>query len=312
MPINWKSKVLLFGLETTPGTDAAPTGATNAILAKNISLSPMEGNDEARALELPYQGADPSIPTELHMKLSFTVELVGSGAAGTAPSCGPLLRACAMAETIDAGVSVTYNKVSDGHESASIYLWIGNTLYKMLYAKGDANLKIDTQKIPSIEFTFTGLWVKPAETAQATPDLAAQIANAPKLATTASTPTFSIDGTDLVLRSFTWNFANTVATRFLIGGESILITDQADAMSATVEALPLTSFDPFTLAQDQSRVALQLIHGTQAGKIITLDAPALQLQRLSGLENQQNIKEWPLKGMLLPDAGNDQVTLTFT
>ena len=312
MAINWKSKVLLFKIETAYGTDATPTGAANAILATEVSLSPMEGNDKSRDLELPYMGAQPTIPTEVHYKLSFKVEAKGSGTAGTPPVFGPLLRSCAMAEVISAGVSVAYNKVSNGHESASIYLWIGDTLYRMLGTRGTARLRVDKQDIPYLEFEFTGLWVKPTETPQATPDLAAQLANAPSVATTATTPQFAINGVDFVMSSFSYAMGNTVETRFLIGEDSVVITDQADMVETKVVATPLTTFDPFQLALDQTRVPLVLQHGTVPGKIMTFAAPAMQLQRLTSLENQQNIKEWPLKANLLPTAGNDQLTLTFT
>lgn len=66
----------------------------------------MEGQDKSRELELPYHGAQPTIPTELHMKLAFRVEAKGSGTKGTAPPFGPLLRACGMAEMIVATTSV--------------------------------------------------------------------------------------------------------------------------------------------------------------------------------------------------------------
>ncbi|SOC20603.1 phage tail tube protein [Rhodobacter maris] len=312
MAINWKSKVLLFKIETAYATDPTPTGTLNAILATQIRLSPMEGQDKSRELELPYHGAQATIPTELHMKLAFRVEAKGSGTKGTAPVFGPLLRACGMAETIVATTSVTYNPISNGHESGTFYLWIGATLYKIKGARGTATPHVDKQDIPYIEFEFTGLFTVATETVQASPDLAAQLANKPKVATSTTTPTFTINGVPLVLRSFAWRFANAVETRFLIGEESVLITDRADAIDATVVAVPVTTLNPYQLAIDQTPVALSLVHGTTAGKIMTISLPALQLQRLTSLENQQNILEWPLKGLALPISGNDQGTIVFT
>jgi len=312
MPINWKSKVLLFKIETVYGTDPTPTGALNAVLATQVRLSPMEGQDKNRELEMPYHGPQATIPTELSMKLAFRVEAKASGTKGTPPSFGPLLRACGMAEVIVATTSVTYSPISSGHEAGTFYLWIGGTLYKMKGARGSAKLRIDKQDIPYFEFEFTGLFAVATETAPATPDLAAQLANKPKVATSATTPTFTINAVSLVLRSFTWDFANAVETRFLIGSESVLITDRADAVNATVEAVALTTLNPYQLAIDQTTVALSLVHGTVAGKIMTVSQPALLLQRLTSIENQQNIVEWPLKGLALPVSGNDQGTIVFT
>ena len=77
-------------------------------------------------------------------------------------------------------------------------------------------------------------------------------------------------------------------------------------------AVQLATFDPFQRALDQSATALQLTHGTGAGKIATLDVHAAQMQRPQGLSTAQNVKEWPLRLVPLPQAGNDQFTLTLT
>jgi hypothetical protein len=312
MPLKWKSKVLLAKVETTYGTDPTPTGALNAILATEVRLTPMEGQDVSRNLELPYLGAQPSIPTELHQKLSFRIELTPSGTAGTPPAWGVLLRGCAVAEVITAATSVAYNPVTNGHESLTLYLWIDSTLYKMSGARGTCTLRVNAQGIVYMEFDFTGLFSMPSETPQATPTLTAQIAAKPKVATTANTPAFTINGTSLVMRSFTLNLGNQVETRFLIGSDSVLITDKAEMIETTVEAVPLTTLNPFALAFDQTTGGIALTHGTEAGRIATLDIPAAQMQRPQSLENQQNIKEWPLRAVPLPVAGNDQWTLTLT
>ncbi|MGC9368710.1 MAG: phage tail tube protein [Paracoccaceae bacterium] len=311
MALKWRKKVLLLKPETTYGVDATPTGAANAILARNIRLNPMEGSDVSRDLETPVLGAQPTVPTELHMRIQFDVELAPSGTAGTAPAWGPILRACAVAETISAGVSVTYNPISDNHESATIYLNIDSTKYAMLGARGTSKIDVNAQGIPYLQFDMTGLFVQPADQAAPTPDLVNF--QKPLVATTAHTPTFTLAGTDLVLRKAMLDLGNDVQRRFLIGKEEILITDKAETFEATVEAVDLATFNPFQLAADQTDVAVQLIHGTAAGSIATLDIPTAQMQRPQGLEGTQNIKEWPLRMVPIPSAaGNDQWTLTLT
>jgi hypothetical protein len=312
MPLKWKSKVLLAKVETAYGTDPTPTGELNAILATEVRLTPMEGQDVSRDLELPYLGAQRTIPTELHQKLSFRVELTPSGTAGTAPPWGVLLRGCACAEVIEADTSVAYNPVSDGHESLTLYLWIDSTLYKMTGTRGTVVMRVNAQGIVYLEFDFTGLFTLPSETPQVTPALTAQIARKPKVATTANTPVFTINGTSMVMRSFSLNFGNQVDTRFLIGSESVVITDKMETIETTVEALPLTTLNPFSLAFEQTTGAVALTHGTGAGLIAALAIPAAQMQRPQSLENQQNIKEWPLRMVPLPTSGNDQWTLTLT
>ncbi|TDE40926.1 phage tail tube protein [Antarcticimicrobium sediminis] len=308
-PIFWRKKILVAKIETTYGTDASPGGA-DAILATDVNLKPMEGNDVSRELETPFMGAQGTIPTELHAMLSFKVELEPSGAAGTVPGWGALLRACAMAETISASTSVTYNPVSDGHESITFYTYIGNTLYAMIGAMGTCTIEVTAQGIPYLNFEFTGLFVQPSEDTRPTATLSGF--KKPDVATSANTPTFTINSVAMVMRSFSLALGNQVEKRFLVGVERVLITDRAEAIQTTVEAQPLTSFNPFALSAAQTAMDVTLVHGTAAGRIATLNMPAAQMQRPQGLENAQNITEWPLRMVPLYASGNDQFTLTLT
>lgn len=309
-PISWSSKILLAKIEDTYGTDPSPAGASDGILASNVSLRPMEGQDVDRELDLAFLGADGTIPADLHMKLTFRVELAGSGTAGTAPGWAPLIRACAVAETVDAGVSVTYNPISESHESVTIYLWIGGTLYALRGARGTCTLTCSASAIPYLEFDFTALYAEPTETARDAPTLTGF--QKPRVASNATTPTFTIDGTGLVMRSFSMDFGNQVEPRFLIGAEHILIVDRSELIETTVEAVPLTTYNPYAKAAAAEDVDVTLVHGTKAGNIATLNAPTAQMQRPEGLANAQNVTEWPLRLQPRFAAGNDQWTLTLT
>jgi hypothetical protein len=309
MPIKWRSKILLAKIESTYGVDPTPSGA-NGILATQVSLTPMEGNDVDRELELPYLGAQGTVPVELHSKLAFNVELAPSGTAGTAPAWGPLLRACAVAETIVASTSVTYNPVSDSHESIALYVWVGGTQYVMLGTRGTCTMEFTAQGIPYLKFEFTGLFKLPSEQPRVAPALGSF--QKPQVVTSANTTTFTINSIPLVMRSCMLNLGNAVEPRFLVGSEGILITDKSESVEATVEAVPLTTLDPYQMANDQTSVPVSLVHGVGAGKIATLSLPTAQMQRPQGLENAQDITEWPLRMVPVPTVGNDQWTLTLT
>lgn len=310
MALKWKTKILLAKIEGTYGVDPTPSGAANAILARDVVLTPMDGKDEDRGLETPYLGSQSTIPAELHSKISFKVEMQGSGTAGTAPAWGPLLRACAVAETISVGVSVTYNPVSESHESAAIHLFIGTTRFVLLGSRGTCTLKITAQGIPYLEFELTCLFTQPSEQTRPTPTLSGFLD--PLVASKVNTPNFTLDGTSFVLRSFNLNLGNKVENRFLIGSEEVLIIDKAEMIETSVEAVILTTFNPFALAAARTRFEVNLVHGTAAGKIATINAPAVQMQRPKGLESAQDIMEWPLAMVPLPTVGNDQWTMVLT
>ena len=312
MPKYWRLQALLAKAESTYGDDALPTGALNAILAQNVRLSPMEGEDVVRDHAVPWLGARPTIPAALHAKLAFEVELKGSGTAGTAPAFGALLKACAMAEVIAAGASVTYNPVSTGHGSATLYFNSDGTNYLLKGARGTFTLRLNAQGIPVIEFEFTGLFSQPSAVVLPTAVYGTQLTAPPQLATSLNTPSFTLGAVPLVLRQFSLAAGNQVETRFLIGSEAVIIPDRSETIEATVEAGALATWNPYALAAAQTTQALSLVHGTGAGKICTLAVPKAQIQRPDGLAEQQGVVEWALKLVPLATAGNDQFTLAFT
>ena len=306
----WKRKVLLAKVETTPGTDALPTGALNAIQAIDVKLMPMEGQDLDRGLERPFFAAEPTIPVDLHAKVSFKVELAPSGTAGTAPAWGPLLRACGLAQTIVATTSVTYNPISTGFEACTLYLNIDGILYAMTGARGTAKITLAASAIPYLEFELTGLFVQPAATTLPTQDVTAF--KTPLASGKTNTPVFTLNAVSLLLRSFTLDLGVTVEGRFLIGLDQILITDRAEKVEMTIEQPLLATLNPFTLAATQTAVPLVLQHGTVAGAKVTINVPLLQLLRPGGPENRQGVVEQTLQAVPLPNAGNDQFTLVLT
>ncbi len=309
-PIIWKSKLLLIKTEAAYGTDPTPTGAANAILATNVRLSPMEGEDVSRDLEWPYLGAQGMIPVGLRCRLQFNIELVPSGTAGTAPAWGPIMKALGCSETIVASTSVTYRPVSASHSSVTAYIWHGLTRQIITGMRGTARLRFTAQGLPYLECDFIGLYNAPAEAAQLVPTYTGF--KKPLPVTKANTPTFTINSVAFVMRETILDLGNQVEPRLLVGSEQILIVDRNESLSMRVEAQPVSSFNPFALAVAQTEVPVSLVHGTVAGTIITLAAPTTQIKRLSGFENAQNILEWPLEGTPLPSSGNDHWSRALT
>ena len=310
-PLSWRSKILLFKIETTYGVDAVPVVGTDAILATDVTLQPMEGSDVSRNLDLPYFGAEGTIPNELHQKLSFKVELAPSGTPGLPPAWGPLLRACGCSQVITNGVSVVYQPVTNNHDAGTFYLWIGTTRYVILGCRGTAKVTLNAQSIPYIEFSLTGLFTQPAETARGNPTLTAW--RAPRVVSSANTPACLINSVAMVMRSFELDLACEIEPRFLVGAEAILITQRKELIRTQVEAEALTLINPFALAAAQTAVAVNVVHGVGAGNITNISVPSAQMQRPQGLENAQGIKEWPLTLQPRPSAaGNDQWSITTT
>jgi hypothetical protein len=307
-----RKKLILAKIETAYGTDSAPTGAANAILTTGLKITPMEGEDVDRELDTPWFGAQPTIPASLHAKVSFAVDLEPSGTAGTAPGWGVLMRACAMAQTISAGVSVTYSPITNvPHDAVTIHVNLDGVNYVVLGARGTVKLAMASQAIPKLEFEFQGLWTAPTDVAAPTPVYTAFAK--PLVSNVTNTPVFTVNATTLRLQKLSFDLANEIENRFLIGGtDEVIITDRKPMIEMEVEARPMATLNPYTLARDQTTVPLVLQHGVAAGRRATLNVPRLQLMRPDSPGADQGRIMFPLKGSVLPNTGNDEFTLVLT
>lgn len=310
MSLRWKTKYILAKIETTYGTDSAPVAATDGVLAQNITLRPMQGEDAPRNLERPFLAADETIPVNVHAQLDFSVELAPSGTAGTAPAWAPLLRACGVGQTVSAGVSVTFAPATDNHASATIHFFVEGTRHVLTGARGNARFVIGAQAIPRIEFAFTGLYNVPSEQSRTNPTLSSW--QRPQPATRTNTPTFTVNSVASQLRELTFDLGNQVVPRLLIGAESIIIPDRAETLSARIGSVPLSTLNPFALAAALTPVPVGLVHGVGAGRIATFSWPLAQLRRPPEPAVQDQIVEWPLTFAPQPNSGNDQWSLVLT
>lgn len=98
MSLYARKALVLAKVESPAGTDAAPAGA-DAILCRNVRLTPMNAEFASRDLVRAFMGNSENLPAGIHAQLEFETELQGSGVAATAPKWGRLLRACGMSET---------------------------------------------------------------------------------------------------------------------------------------------------------------------------------------------------------------------
>ena len=97
-----QNQLLLAKVESVSGTEETPTVGADAVKAAGLQPSP---NFELLDTDDEHTGsidAGAPIVGGGGLGLGFSVYMRGSGAAGTAPEWGPLMRGCAMAETVTA------------------------------------------------------------------------------------------------------------------------------------------------------------------------------------------------------------------
>lgn len=307
MPQLTRRRTILAKIETTYGTDPTPTGSANAILVRNMSITPLNAETASRDLVRAYMGASESLIATKNVAIEFEVEMAGAGAAGTAPAYGPLLRACGLAETISAGTKVAYAPVSSSFESVTIYFNVDGVLHKITGARGNVEARITSGQIPVFAFTFTGLYNAPTDASLPSVDYTNFIT--PVAANNTNTTGFTFFGHSGVLESLTMNLNNAVNFRALIGSESVLITDRQAGGTVVFEAPSIATKDFFASSLASTLGTLEVIHGTAAGNRVKLTSSKADITNPSYQDNN-GVNMLSVPYVLVPSTtGNDELAI---
>lgn len=302
-----RKSVILAAVETTVGTDATPTGA-NAIQMGNPTWTPLELTEAQRSIVQTYLGHQGSVVVSAYGKLGFEVELAGSGAAGTAPGWGVLMLACGFAETVTPATKVEYEPVSEGSKTLTLVFNNDGVRAKLLSARGTVSVKINKGGIPVLAYEFIGLYTDIVDEALPVATLTGYAA--PLAVNKTNTPLFTLHGYAAALESLSIDMAVQNTYRNLPNSEAIRMADRKPTGSVTIEHPTIAQKDYYTAVRAATTGALAMRHGTAAGNIVELDAPAVQLTRPStgdsdGIRTLQlglNVRPTP--------AGDDELKIT--
>jgi hypothetical protein len=311
MALLTRKRLILAKAEATYGTDPTPTGSANAILVRNLNIVPLQSDIVQRELIRPYLGNYEQLLAQTRVQVTFEVELAGSGAAGTAPAYGPVLKACGLSETVVATTSVTYVPVSSSFSSVTIYFYQDGIRHIVTGARGTFTLNGQVGAIPTIAFTMTGIYNAPTDTALATPTYANQAT--PLIFKNGNTTSFSAFSYSGALQSIDLNIGNEIVYRELIGGtKEVLITDRKPAGTLSIEAVLLATKNYFTVSTGSTTGSISFQHGTTAGNIATLTMAQSDLADAS-YADMNGIAMMNLPYVATPTAaGNDELSLAYT
>ena len=311
MPLLSRKRLILAKTETTYGTDPTPTGAANAILVRNLEITPLQADTVTRDLIRPYLGNSDQLLAQTRVEVTFEVELAGSGAAGTAPAYGPVLKACGLSETVSASTSVTYAPVSSSFSSVTIYFHNDGIRHKVTGCRGTFELSAEVGQIPVISFTMTGIYNAPTDESLPTPTYANQVA--PLIFKNGNTSNFSIFSYSGCLQSLSFQIANEVVYRELVGcTKESLIVNRAPAGDVVIEAPSIATKDFFTIATGSATGSISFQHGATAGNIVTFTTAQADIANPS-YSDQDGIQMLNLPYVAVPtSAGNDELSLVYT
>jgi hypothetical protein len=313
MPLLRRKTLILAKIEATYGTNSSPSGS-DAILVRNLDITPLEADVVGRDLIRPYYGNSDQLLANPRVRVTCEVELAGSGTAGTAPRYGPLLKSCGISETIVASTSVTYAPRSDfptAGTSCTIVYNIDGVQHAVTGARGTFTMNCELGQIPTLQFEMTGVYNNPTDTAQPAVTYAAQAT--PLIFRDGNTSAFSFFSYSGCLMSVNMQLANSVVYRELVGcTKQVLITDRKPAGTVSIEAPTIATKDYFSIALGSATGSLSFLHGTTAGNRVTFTSPQSDVTQPTYGESD-GIAMLSIPYVALPTtAGNDEFSLAFT
>lgn len=303
----FRKKTLLAKIESIEGTDPTPTGAANAIQTKDLEIDPIEGEALSRNLDRDSFGSDLSTLVGKHVRLRFKVEAAGSGAAGTAPAYGVLLRACGHSETVNAAVDVRYKPIDTGVPSVHFYFKRGLVLHKCAGSRGMVKFTASKRNYGYFEFEFTALYVGPVASSAITAVLTAFQTPVPFRAASVDC---DIAGTTVGLHEISIDGGQKVEFYEHSEEESIQITDRESKFSAKFEEPEIGTHDFFADVSAGTTGAFDFTLGTVAGNIVQIVAATSQIGTLK-VADVQGVSTFDVTGTLVPDSTNPDYEFVF-
>jgi len=303
MPLFMNKMALRVKVEATRGT--APTlAAADAMLARDVNLTPLEGDEQEFNYVKPFFGAGGSVMTTVYRKVSFKVPFCGVAATGNMPGWGVLLRAAAASATVTSGVKTVFAPVTDGIESVTIEGVIDNQVYRMQGAQLNMKVSCDAKALPWWEIEATGSF-EPVTDSGAMPAVNYAAFLDPIGVNKANT-TLSLHGATLIASAFSFDMGNTVVKRDLIGVDETRITGRKSVGSVTFENSAVGTKNWVDLVKAGTLGALVLRHGQAATNTVKITAPNVQLGKPSFSE-QDGVQMIQVPLTFRPtDAGNDE------
>jgi hypothetical protein len=386
MPLLTRKRLILAETESQYGTDPSP-GAADAVLVRDLNITPLQSDVVSRDLIRPYLGASEQLLANTRVECTFSVEMAGSGTAGTAPRYGSVLKACGMAETavtpavtgtataggpnsitLDASASATdsfyvgqiiritgglgngaialitayvgatkvatvrpltgsvtfdntsdysigtqviYTPVSAAFSSVTIHYNIDGVLHKLTGCRGTFTLNANVGEIPTIDFTMTGIYNPPTDTAAPAVTYADQAT--PLIFKNGNTGAFSLLSYTGCLQSVSMDLGNEILYRELIScTKQVNITNRATTGTTVIEAPTIAAKDYFTAAlSDNTLGDLSFIHGSAAGNLVSLYSTRVDIGDPS-YEDQDGIHMLSIPFTAVPSTvGNDEFRLVY-
>ena len=296
---------------TSRETASTPVAA-NALIAFDVTIEKTQ-----EKLERTQVDGEPGILRSAAFakeawSMAFKTYLGGSGTAGTAPGWRLPMRACGMTEAIvasggSAGVTYAQASIHAAHEWCDLRLGWALEDYFCHGARGNYEITLASNALPTIAWTFQGAYNIPTNSAMLTPVYTAQPPARP--VNSANTQIFTVGATPyaVCVNNFTFTPGNEIIhhddaqcqNEFIItnrapGGQIICRTPDE-----------LASFNAWQKVTEGSTDPVQVQHGPAGNRVtINLSAIAYDDVKTTGVDG---MKYWTIAYMCTRAAGDPSV-----
>jgi len=295
-------RLVLTKIEAVSGTDPVPAAATDAIRVSTVNITPNVESIDRKVIKT-TMGNLPHMIGKKTATVEIEVEVKGSGSAGTAPEMAPLLKACGMVETVNAGVDVVYQPSTTALETATIYVYKDGLLWKLIGGKGKVSFETTIGQITMMKFTMQALYTAPV--AAAIPAGAAYQSSQPIIATPLDV--FTEDLGSIKVATFGFDDGNDLQEHYVIGEHSFQIADRQPTATITKDSVATTAqWDSLAGGLD---AAISFTFGI-VGNQFKGDFP---IARQDGIGYSERAERDTLDASfkLYENVGDDQYTFTF-
>jgi hypothetical protein len=310
MTLVTRRKVLLFKVESTYNTDPTPVGSADAVLVEDFQWTNEGLKMIARPAIRSSMGTLKQIYAGRLASFTFSAEVKGSGAAGTAPEIGQLLRACGLDETVSASTSVTYAPVSASLESGTAYIYEDGKLIKVTGCRGNVSFTGEAGGIIKASFTLTGHVTAQTDAAIATPTYD----------TTEPEPfingSFTIDSYAAVISALSFDMSNQLSMPASVNAvdgydEISIVSRDVNGSIDPLDELVATEDYLGNFTSGASMALTTGAIGATGGNILTISMPAVTYRDVSPADRDG------IAGLDLPfgaaeSSTDDEVSIAFT
>lgn len=296
-------------LEVPSGTDATP-GPEDAILCRNLTMRPLEGDWQEQDFATGREGAQPEDLYNVHAALEYEVEAFPPGAPGMAPPFHRLLVSSGMDAVAVDGVSMSYSPLPSGQAVPSTTAQLRNGVIQqnVVGCRGSFGFTAEVRRRAFFSFNRRGRYGAPVEHVAAEHPFTGWGRSLE--CTPENMNAFTFGGTKLCVRSFSFTDGRQPQVDKYMNCGGTELGDRRFTGRMQVKWPALAAKDILTLTKDGVTQSLVFELGKEVGRKLRIAAPKVQM-KFAGEENIDGDLGASIDLVFLPDQGDDEIIIEF-